>query len=75
MTTLPDLKQLVEWMKANGVIHCKAEGMEILLGPGQLPVHTTVKPLTGKRTKPITDEQLLYAATEGLDDNDYSTED
>ena len=64
--TPEDLERYIQVMRANGVLAFKHEGLEIALGPASVPA--------GKERVPVrlSADQLLFAATEGLPDEEDS---
>lgn len=64
MLTPDELARFISVMRDGGARSVKVDGIEIALDP--LPVVAGPAPATGHGRKPLTYSQLLFAATEGL---------
>ena len=66
---IQSLDTIVGAMKRLGVLHYKGNGVEVLLGQGHLPAPPSLKSefdagrFAGKE---LSDDDLLFAATEGI---------
>jgi hypothetical protein len=67
-----NLEAIVADMKRLGILHLKVEGLEILLGAGHLPAPVSSSVPQPMKRKAITDQDLLFAATEGFPDEDHA---
>ena len=69
MLSVADLTSYVEAMRALGVAAFKSDGTEIVLDPRHVtapPREEEARPAAGPRQRQYTDDQLLFANTEGL---------